>query len=547
MEGMRAAMTNIELPVLIVGAGPIGLTVAHELGQRGIRCMLVEQNPGPTCHPKMDVTNTRAMEHFRRLGIAEILRDAAVRRDNSMDVTWYTSLSGWELARFQYPSVTRWRQRIQAINDGTQPLEPYMRISQAILEPALARLVAGLPSVDSRFSTRIEGFRQDSGGVTATLCDAQGQPFTLRCAYLIGCDGAASTVRRGLDIDLHGDQRVAWTYMIHFKSKDRHVFRQGGKSSWHYQLLTGAIVIAQDDLDTYTCHVPLAQGASGDSLDPAEVLQHELGRDFQFEILLAGPWAAHLLVADRYGRGRVWLAGDACHQFIPVGGYGMNTGICDAVNVAWKVAARVEGWGGPGLMDSIDPERRPIGERNMHEAWNNTKVRLANIQLNDRLVHQDSAAGARRRHEVASAIYEHRNDEQEALGIELDNRYRGSPIICAEDGEPGWQRQRYVPSSWPGVRPPSVFLRDGSALFDHFHSHGFTLLRLAETPADGLMGAALKAGMPLRLLDVRDGHVHSLYERNLVLIRPDQHVAWRGDCQPEDSEAVVDRVRGAAT
>ena len=231
---------------------------------------------------------------------------------------------------------------------------------------------------------------------------------------------------------------------------------------------------------------------------------------------------------------------------IPTGGYGMNTGVGDAVDLGWKLAAVLQGWGGPALLPSYEAERMPVGRRNRDTSARHASVRMTISTGTPSRVHEDSDRGARARARAGEQIRTLGNLENEALGIELDYRYDDSPIVCTEDGDgPKWSPEAYVPSTRPGARAPSVILEDGRGVFDLLGS-GFTLLRFAEVPVSSLVEAARACGLPLWVVDIRDENARRLYERDLVLVRPDQHVAWRGDVAPRDPASVVDRVRGAA-
>ena len=564
-----------EAQVLVAGGGPIGLVLALELSTRGISTLVVERNPSTTEHPKMDVTNGRSMEHFRRLGVAEELRESGVPIDHPMDVVWCSRLAEWELTRFPYPSVEKAREITRFVNDGTLPLEPYMRISQVVLEPVLRDLVRARKRAEIRFGWALDSFDEDDDGVHATLRSSEtGELQPVRCKYLVGCDGAGSLTRQRLGIELEGastadlmrgmggggvvravgrmargllrgekppDGRL---YLVHFRSTDRPFFERFG-TAWHTQSPTGATLIAQNDVDTWTLHVPLRGGMNPETLDPKAVLFESLGREFDCEILVANAWTPRLGLAKSYGRGRVWLAGDSVHQMIPSGGYGMNTGVGDAANLAWKLAAVIEGWGGPRLLASYEKERQPVGRRNRDASATHTSVRMKISGLHSPALHDDSEKGEAARAKAGEQIRALGNLENEALGVEIGDRYDDSPVICVEEGAaPPWSAETYAPSTWPGVRPPSVFLEDGTPIYDRF-GPGFTLLRFADVAAGRFVEAAAERGVPLWIVDLRDAHARSLYERDLVLIRPDQHVAWRGDHAPEDAAAVLDRVRGA--
>lgn len=533
-----------EFPVIVAGGGPVGLTTALDLVTRGVRVLVLERNPTTTRHPKMDVTNGRSMEHFRRLGVAERIRDKAVPRENCMDVAWVTRLSEWELARFKYPNVHAWREQIRQRNDGSQPLEPNMRLSQVVLEPVLRDMLDASPLAEIRFGWALEDFTQDEDGVTVTALEvAAGQRHQISCALLAGCDGGGSVVREKLGFELKGDFNVLRVFMTHFRSPAKD-FLQSFGVVWHYQSPDGSTLIAQDDREIWTLHAMLPPGTDETAIDPKQIVYRALGREFPLEVLQANAWSPHLVVATGSGRGRVWLAGDSVHQLIPTGGYGMNTGIAESADLAWKFAAVLQGWGGPHLLETIDTERRPVAQLSVDASRQNAGVRLQIAQAYDPVIHEDTAEGAAARATFGEFITDLGNAENESLGVELGARYRNSPIICHEDNEPEWDRIRFIPSTWPGVRAPHVFLESGEAMFDLF-GPGFTLLRFTDTDVDSVVAAAAERGVPLKLLDVRDANARKIYERDLVLVRPDHYVAWRGDAVPADALAVIDQVRGA--
>ena len=490
------------VPVLIAGGGPVGMTLARTLASFGVRSLLVERNPTTTRHPKMDITNGRSMELFRRLGLADRLRAVAVPEENNFDISWITSLTGRELHRFRYPSVVQKRAEIRARNDGSQPREPAMRVSQVRIEPVLRDAILWDPLVDARWGVAFEGFIQDDDGVTATLRTVEtGATEQVRCDFLAGCDGGSSTVRDQLGIGLAGKAAVAHRYMIHFQSDARDILQAFG-IAWHYQTDKGTL-IAQDDKDTWTLQTRMpAEGVP----NPEAMLDAWVGKTFARKILVANPWFTHLLLADRYQGGRVFLAGDAAHQYIPTGGYGMNTGIGDAVDLGWKLAARLKGFAGPGLLDSYARERRPVGYRNRLASERHTGVRLKIAELYQSERDPDA---------LGRAIAALGNAENESWGVEFGYRYDGvepNPVV-------------YEPTTAPGARLPSVFLRDGSALYDRL-GPWFTLLCFGGADPSELIDAA---PAPLDIVVVDDASLAPIYEASLVLVRPDTHVAWRGN------------------
>lgn len=527
-----------EVPVVIAGGGPVGMTLARDLARRGIPCLIAERNPATTRHPKMDITNARSMELFRRLDLADDLRAAAVPVDNCFDVSWITGLSGHELHRFRYPSVTEARALIRERNDGSQPREPAMRVSQVEIEPVLKRAIDREPLVDVRFATAFEALEQDAEGVSVTLRPANGPVEQVRCRYLVGCDGGTSLVRQCLGIALEGQARVARRFMTHFRSEARDVLQPFG-IAWHYQSAAGTL-IAQNDRDIWTLHTRWPDNIGPDDVDAPALLRAFAGRDFEFEILVANAWTPHLLLADAYAQGRVLLAGDAAHQYIPTGGYGMNTGIGDACDLGWKLAAMLLGFGGPGLFAAYEAERRPIGFRNREASGRHTRVRAEIGQLYAEPLDTEEA-----RAEAGRRIAELGNAENESFGIEMGYAYAGSPIICTDpDAAIPDDPVRYVPTTAPGVRLPSIFLKDGTALYDRL-GPWFTLL-CVDTPASAaLIEAAARRGLPLAVLDL-GGQATGVYGRGLLLVRPDQHIAWRGAAcgDSRDARAIVDRVLG---
>jgi 2-polyprenyl-6-methoxyphenol hydroxylase-like FAD-dependent oxidoreductase len=535
-----------EIPVLIVGAGPVGLVLAKELSHHGIACTIVERNLDTTRWPKMDITNCRSMELLRRLRLDEGWRRIGVPSRFSFDVIFSTGLAGREITRWALPSVDEMRTRIREVNDGSLPREPYQRGSQEVFEAWLKGLCEQDPLIDVISGARFDDLVQDADGVTANVTDATtGAQRRLRARYLVGCDGATSAVRRSVGIGLQGRQVQRHARLVHFKSRDLTALHAQGQF-WHIFFTTPATIISQDEVDTWTLQRYFPLDFDPSTLDSEEIVTAALGRAIEIDrILVTSVWQGHLLVADRYRTGRVFLAGDAVHQNIPTGGYGMNTGLGDAVDIGWKLAAVMNGWGGPKLLDSYEIERRPVASRNVARSDRHAGV---HVKWRDRiradLVNADTPEGVAHRAELAEIIQTERG-ENEDLGIELGYRYEGSPVVVHEDGPaPDWSPRVYTPTTWPGGRPPSVFLADGNALFDQF-GPAFTLLDFAGgSEAQALVAAAASLHVPMKRVVVRDAHARALYERDLVLIRPDQHVAWRGDRAPENAEAVMDVVRG---
>jgi 2-polyprenyl-6-methoxyphenol hydroxylase-like FAD-dependent oxidoreductase len=496
----------MQTPILIVGAGPVGMTLALALARLGQPCMLVERNPTTTRHPKMDITNARSMEIFRALGVADALRAVAVPADHPFDVAWVTTLAGEELHRFRYPSVTEWRQRIAA-GDPALPGEAPMRVSQVEIEPVLQRHVLAHPLIEARWGVALEDATQDAEGVTATLRQADGTTETLRCGWLAGCDGGSSRVRATLGIALEGQAAVMRRFMTHFRSDARDMLQRFG-IAWHVQSDKGTL-IAQDDQAIWTLHTRWPDDQPPDQVDPRALLRDFIGAEIKAEILVANAWTPHLLVAEHYGQGRIWLAGDAAHQYIPTGGYGMNTGIADAWALAWVMAAQAQGHAGPALLPSYEAERLPIGRANREASGRHAGVR--------REVSMLYAAGLPPG-ELGARIAALGNAENESWGVEWGYRYRSSPILPICPDEVAENPLHAPPVTTPGARLPCLV----PGLHDRL-GPWFTLLH------DGAPDAAWQPGPMLTLLQLPAGTLSG----QSLLVRPDHHIAWRGTAAPD--------------
>ncbi|WP_315834746.1 FAD-dependent monooxygenase [Bradyrhizobium prioriisuperbiae] len=530
--------------VLIAGGGPVGLTLAKVLTQFGIKVMVVERNATTTKYPKMDITNGRSMELFRKFGLADELRKSAVPEQHPFDVAWITSLAGHELHRFRYPSPEQSRALIRATNDGTQSREPAMRVSQVEIEPVLKRMAEAQPDADVRFGWTFEDFEQDDAGVTAILRNSEDDNTeTVRCDYLIGCDGGGSRVRKLLDIALDGTPRVGLFQMVHFRSTARELLQRWG-IAWHYQSPFGTM-IAQNDNDIWTVQARQDPASAPNGIDPSALLQKFAGAPFDHTVLISNTWTPHLLLAQSYGRRRVFLAGDAVHQYIPTGGYGMNTGIGDAVDLGWKLAATLNGTGGPGLLASYEHERRPVGLRNREASARHTGVRIEIMQSYLADLESDVPVSAERRAAIGARVAALGNAENESWGVEFGYVYHRSPIVAAEQGaEPSLDPVRYTPTTMPGARLPSTFLSDGSALFDRL-GPWFTLIDFGGADTDNFVAAAAKARIPLQILKLNEPSLERIYGRDTLLVRPDQHIAWRGSQRTRaDADRILARALG---
>jgi hypothetical protein len=289
------------------------------------------------------------------------------------------------------------------------------------------------------------------------------------------------------------------------------------------------------------------EDAAPENIDVSGMLRDFAGCDFEHKILLTSRWWPHFLVAESYGQSRVWLAGDAAHQYVPTGAYGMNTGIADACGLGWMLAAAVHGFAGPRLLAAYDAERRPIGLRNREGARRHSGTRRDTAAVYHSLLPGGDGDAAART-EAGRCIAALGNAENESYGLEYGYAYGGSPLICAEpDADIPSDPCRYMPSTFPGVRLPSVMLPDGAPIYDKL-GLWFTLLCSGIPPSAALIEAARKRGVPLEVLRIDTPELVQVYGRRLLLVRPDQHIAWRGDACDDAREAdtIMAKVLGYA-
>jgi len=517
--------------VLIVGAGPVGLTLAVDLGKRGIRCTLIEQKEAPAFLPKMERCNARTMELYRRMGIVKRVRDAGLPRHCPMDVFIVLSLVEPPLWRLPFPSVAQAEQEIAASTDAAMPLEPYQLISQYTLEPVLKSIAEELPSVAVRYGHALTAFTDNGDSVTAHVRHSDGTPLDITADYLVGCDGGASDVRKQLDIKLQGDGNIGQFRQALYRIDDLYErIPIGNGRHYHVADAHSSFLITQDSTRHFTLHSILD---NDDEMD--RMLEQVVAMPLAYQRLSCAPWKQNLLLADSYGRGRVFLAGDAVHLVIPTGGLGMNTGVGDAVDLGWKLAATLKGWGGPNLLASYDIERRQVGERNVAASRFAATGRRKWRAMYRPNIRDNTPEGSKTRADLIAVAEVEQRKSNEMIGAELGYRYVGSPLIADEGEGPAHEFMTYVPSTWPGARLPHVWLKDHTAVQDHIgYGDHYTLLRFNGADASGFAQAFRQTGAPFMILDLDDPHVREIYGYDLMLLRPDMHIAWRGNAPPKD-------------
>jgi 2-polyprenyl-6-methoxyphenol hydroxylase-like FAD-dependent oxidoreductase len=543
----RAMTTPNHIPVLIAGAGPVGLALAIELAYRGTRSLIVEQSDGSVEFPTTNLANTRTCEHLRRWGIADRMRyESGYPTDYPRNYLFVTRMDGFEIARFDHPP--------NGAPESRSPYSPEGRlwISKPYFDPVLHAYARSLPEVGIRYQTTFESFEQSDRGVVARVRDNKsGTVETVEADYLAGCDGGRSIIRRALGIQYQGVFSQGMNVAVLFRSRLLEHTPHG--PAVQYQIinadLNGAIA-AVDAKELWRLNVRNVKQEQLDVFHAPQKIRYALGDDIPFELLDVRPWTGHCVVAEKYQDRRVFLAGDAAHLNWPAGGFGMNTGVGDAVDLGWKLAAVLQGWGGAHLLDSYTAERKPIAMINVNEAAE-MRASFDNQTPFSPALGRDSEEGKALREKARTAILRTRAKEfqHDSAGIELGYRYESSPICVPDDTPaPPFDHGLYVPSTWPGVRAPHVRLHDGRSTLDLF-GRSFVLLDLSPTITNTITitSAAKDAGVPLEAIKIDEPKVRETYERNFVLVRPDGHVAWRGDALPAETDArsIIDRVRGA--
>jgi len=545
--------SRIDTRVVIVGAGPVGLTLAIDLAWRGIDVTIAEQrHPGEPPSVKCNHVSARSMEVFRRLGLAKTLRDVGLPADYPNDAAYRTTATGIEIARIKIPARAE-RYTATGGPDTWWPTpEPPHRINQIYLEPLLFAHAAAQPRIRILNRTEIVDFAQNDAGVTASARDLDGgEPISIAADYLVGCDGGRSLIRRTIGAQLAGTPIVQRVQSTCIRAPDL-LDRLGSERAWMYMALNPrrcGTVVAIDGCDTWLIHNHLQPDEQDfDSVDRDWAIRTILGVDeaFTYEVVSKEDWVGRRLVADRFRDRRAFISGDAAHLWMPYAGYGMNAGIADAADLAWQLAAALKGWAPAAILDAYEAERQPITEQVSRFAMEFALRVMKHRRATPPEIEMNGPLGEETRTRIGQEAYELNVAQYCCGGLNFGYFYDGSPII-AYDGEPQphYTMGDFTPSSVPGCRAPHIWLRDGRSLYDALGAD-YTLLRLDPTAdVSGLMAAAERRGLPLALLDVDDAEARRLYGRPLTLVRPDQHVAWRGEAAPGDPGSLIDLVRGA--
>ncbi|MGK3208568.1 FAD-dependent monooxygenase [Amycolatopsis sp. MEPSY49] len=512
--------------ILIVGAGPAGLTLAIDLAQRGVACRVIEATEERPGNPRCNTTSARSMEIFRRLGLADEIRRAGLPGDYPTSVRYRTTLDGEEIFRIDLPSAHDVLAG-KGKDDWPTP-EPQHRISQLYLEPILEKHARKLPGLTLERGTRLIELRQHDDHVEAVV-ETAGERRTLRPAYVVGCDGAHSTVRRQLGIRYVGVDAIQRFVSTFVRSPElgRLAAKDRAWTYWTYgRRIASLIAIDGDSL--WLNHVAFAPDHETEGEDPEQLLRESVGKPVEHEVLGVVRWTGRRLVARRYRAGRVFLAGDAAHIWIPVGGFGMNAGIQDAATLAWMLAAVHHGWAPPELLDAYELERKPVGEQFATAVGAQARTSFADVSPD---IHLTGPEGERARAEFAARLAVTEPRRYSPDGFSFGYHYAASPLIVGGEDQAEITMGDYQQRPRPGFRLPHAWLDDGRSVFDVLGS-GFTLLRT--DPRAGTTSwtlAARELGVPLAVVDLP-----GRYPAALLLVRPDQHIAWMGgvDARPDE-------------
>lgn len=542
-------MKPIATKVLIVGGGPVGLTVAMDLAWRGIPVLVLESRaPGEPPSVKCNHVGARTMEIFRRLGVVQAVRDAGLPADFPNDVAFRITTTGTELSRIPIP-CRRDRYTATGGPDTWWPTpEPPHRINQIYLEPVLFAHAKAQPGITILNRTQLTGFEQHASGVSATAADLDGgEDLSITAEYMIGADGAHSLVRRQIGANLTGDPMLEQRQSTYIRAPEL-LRATPTKPAWANTSLNprrSANMFAIDGKETWLVHNYMRPGETFDGVDREWCIRTILGvgPSFPIEILAKEDWTARRMIANRFRERRVFLCGDAAHIWVPNAGYGMNAGIADSMNLSWMLAGVLNGWASPAILDSYETERMPITEQVSRYAMDTSSALAKQRGGVPDNIEDPGPEGDSARARVGQNAYDINVGQFCCGGLNFGSFIEESAIIAHDGHAPGYTIYDFTPSTVPGCRTPHIWLREGVSLYDAMGPE-FTLLRFDRNlDVNKLMGAAKARGMPLKLLDVTTQE--PVYAEKLVLSRPDQHVAWRGNHVPADSLSLIDRVRGA--
>lgn len=530
-----------DAPVLIVGGGPVGLAVSLDLALRGIASIVIEKQPrtGAELLAKASALNERSLEICRWWGIRDAVANC-VPDDVNMDNVYCTSLDGHLLGVDPRPPA---RDRIAPYG----ALEIMRKIPQYEFDAILARTLAGTPRAQVLYGHNCDRIEQDDTGVTAYVTETgTGRRKTVRARYAVAADGASSNIRRQLGLRFDGPVLSYSASVMLRANLDGTKF--GIRNRYMFIDTTGTwanlTAINLRDLWRLTIIGDETKKFDPENHDISSDVRRAFGPDYPFEILHVSYWRRSECIIEKYRHGRVLFAGDSAHTTSPTGAHGLNTGIGDALALGWMLHGVLSGYAGPGLLDAYEAERRPVAMRNSAVSTQNFKSWISGYDFSKVL--DEGPAGDAARHEAGQALSSNLYQEWTSPGTALGYRYEHSPVIVPDGTpQPPDEVHKYVPTSRPGHRAPHAWLGDGRSIIDLF-GREFVLLMFPGAPdVNDLIKAAEERIVPLSVVTVDAApEAESLYQRKLVLVRPDGHVAWRDDRSPDDPGSLMDRVTG---
>ena len=534
--------------VAIVGGGPTGLELAIELGTLGISCAVFEQNADTSSFPKASANGARTLEHYRRLGIVDDIRRVGFAHETA----YFTRLARHELARLRLSGMRSLTRADRASGTWFTPEMP-QRMQQIHVEKVLRGIAEKLPAVSLHYGWRVNTVADFGEGIEIGVEVIEtGETKIFRSQFAVGCEGSRGLVRRALGIRYTGEGAADREFMggqmvsTYFRAPELYSSAAGAPATmyWTFNSSRRAVLISANGRDEFFMFSQVGRGAELADEAAREFVTTAMGVETPVEIIASKPWTAgYSLVAERYGAGRLFIAGDAAHLFTPTGGFGYNTAVDDIANLAWKLAARIQGWGGSALLSSYEQERLPIATRNTDFARilsdNIGKITIPST------IEDDSPAGVAAREDLGRVCFEHALLEFDSPGIQLGVCYGGSDIVAFDGSVQSDNPNGYAPSTTPGARLPHVWLDESTSTLDKVRGT-FTLFSLGNIALDvsALAEAATSLGIPFAVVELAIDEVRDAFARDLVLVRPDQHVAWRGNSLPAAPEALMRKVTG---
>ena len=532
--------TTLKTEILIIGGGPVGMAMAAELRYQGIDCILIEKTDGIVRDPKVSTVGYRSMEFCRRWGISENIRNAGWDENHTLDVAWVTSVGEHEIFRVKLPSYA----------ERTQPdyaPETEQVCPQHWFAPEFLNFLGKYPQGCIKLLSELENFQQSDAGIVASIKNlATGNTETIEAKYMVAADGARAQIRKQCKIDAVEYHETQTFQSVVFQAPEL-ASQLGDRNAVVFFLVNPIIqepLRAVDGKGQY--RLILKPQENGTLLDAYSAIKAAISFDTPIDVISNLPWRLSHKVAEQFRYRNIFFIGDCAHTLSPSGGFGMNTGIGDAVDLGWKLAATIKGWGGEHLLNTYETERRPIAVQNL-EAAN------ANLQRTQKRgippeIASNSPKGEAIRKQMAEGMEKSGvKKEFDAPGVHLGLRY-SSPIVIPDNFSsiPN-NTHEWTQSSYPGCRAPHAWLKPGLSTLDLF-GHGFTLMCFNSNSNSGieqLQKICDKKQIPLTTHQINNLEIAQLYERAFVLVRPDGHVAWRGDEIPQDVEMMIDKVRGA--